>query len=150
KNEKWKYLEQLIMDFYTRSIYAACIRTDNNNYSLHTDSDLHQLHYNIVVDHLLDNHIDNPDLTLPEPNLIGKSNIQLNALKEFLKGITQLAPHQSLITKMRTSQNKSVNRIKLNYIDKKQDYLKSYKTCHILAVIYNNNSLLELLQILQQ
>ncbi|CAG8729051.1 43579_t:CDS:2 [Gigaspora margarita] len=70
--------------------------------------------------------------------------------QKFLKGITQLAPYQSLITKMCTSQNESVNRIKLNYTDKKQDYPKSYKTRHALAVIHNNNGLLELLQILRQ
>ncbi|CAG8628225.1 12090_t:CDS:2, partial [Gigaspora rosea] len=146
KNEKWKYLEQPIMNFYSRAIYAACIRAGNNSYSLPTDNDLHKLHYDIVMDHLLDNY----NLTLPEPNLIGKFNIQSNALKEFLKGITQLAPHQSLITNMRTSQNESVNKIKLNYTDKKQDYPKSYKTCHALAVIHNNNGILELLQILRQ
>ncbi|RIB08903.1 P-loop containing nucleoside triphosphate hydrolase protein [Gigaspora rosea] len=129
KNEKWKYLEQPIMNFYSRAVYAAYIRAGDNSYLLPTDNDLHKLHYDIVVDHLLDNHsrcwneicwkVDNPDLTLPEPNLI-------------------------------ENQNESVNRIKLNYTDKKQDYPKSYKTRHALAVIHNNNGILELLQILRQ
>ncbi|CAG8798006.1 7969_t:CDS:2, partial [Racocetra fulgida] len=91
--------------------------------------------------------VDNPDLVLPEPNLVGKFSIQLNILKAFLKGITQLAPHQSLITKMHTSQNESVNRIKLNYTDKKQDYPKSYRTRYALAVIHTNNGFLKILQI---
>ncbi|RIB26484.1 hypothetical protein C2G38_2267176 [Gigaspora rosea] len=158
KNERWKYLEQPIMNFYTRAVYAACIRASDDNYPPITDKDLHQMHYDIVVEHLFDNHgqcwseicwkVDNPDLVLPEPNLVGKSSTQLNALKTFLKGITQLSPRQSLITKMHTSQNESVNRIKLNYTDKKQDYSKSYRTRHAIAVIHNNNGFLEMLQIL--
>ncbi|CAG8776853.1 21522_t:CDS:2, partial [Gigaspora margarita] len=142
------------------AVYAACIRASDENYPPITDKDLHQMHYDTVVEHLFDNHsqcwseicwkVDNPDLVLPEPNLVSKSSTQLNALKTFLKGITQLSPHQSLITKMRTSQNESVNRIKLNYTDKKQDYPKSYRTRHALAVIHNNNGFLEMLQILRQ
>ncbi|KAF0555148.1 ATP dependent DNA helicase [Gigaspora margarita] len=104
------------------------------------------IEYDIVLGVAIDGDL-NSNKTLADQPI---SNIQSNALKEFFKGITQLAPHQSLITKIRTSQNESVNRIKLNYMDKKQDYPKSYKTHHALAVIYNNNSLLELLQILGQ
>ncbi|KAF0553856.1 ATP dependent DNA helicase [Gigaspora margarita] len=93
------------------------------------------IEYDIVFGVAVDGdlNMNNSDLILPEPNLIGKSNLQSNALKEFLKRITQLVPYQSLITKIRTSQNESVNRIKLNYTDKKQDYPKSYKTRYALA-----------------
>ncbi|CAG8714850.1 19513_t:CDS:2, partial [Dentiscutata erythropus] len=46
-DEKWKYLEQPIMNFYNRAVYAACIRTGNNNHLSPTDNDLHQLHYDV-------------------------------------------------------------------------------------------------------
>ncbi|CAG8734423.1 12214_t:CDS:2, partial [Gigaspora rosea] len=47
KNERWKYLEQPIMNFYTRAVYAACIRASDDNYPPITDKDLHQMHYDI-------------------------------------------------------------------------------------------------------
>ncbi|CAG8648457.1 11053_t:CDS:2, partial [Racocetra persica] len=140
-----KYLEQSIMNFYTRAVYAACICASDDNYTLIMDKDLYQMHYDIIVEYLFDNYSQ-----YWKPNLVDKSSIQLNALKAFLKGIIQLAPHQSLITKIHTSQNEYVNRIKLNYTDKKQDYPKSYRTRYALAVIHNNNSFLEMLQILRQ
>ncbi|CAG8751401.1 8436_t:CDS:1, partial [Cetraspora pellucida] len=39
-----------------------------------------------------------------------------------------------------------VNRIKLNYTDKKTDYFKSFSARHALAVHHNNNELLTLLE----
>ncbi|CAG8523282.1 16580_t:CDS:2, partial [Racocetra persica] len=155
---KYNIVLGVAVDRDLNTVYAACIHASDDNYPLIIDKNLYQIYYDIIVEHLFDNHsqcwskiywkVGNPDLVLSEPNLVGKSSIQLNALKAFLKGITQLAPHQNLITKMRTSQNESINKIKLNYTDKKQNYPKSYRTRHALAVIYNNNGFLKMLQIL--
>ncbi|CAG8559790.1 34472_t:CDS:10, partial [Gigaspora margarita] len=130
--ERWKRFEQPIMDFYTRSVYAAIARIQNPDIILPTDNDLY-----IIQSETSD------------PNLIGYTQNQANALKEFLKKYTKLPQKQSLITTIRTSMNEAFNRVKLNYTDKKVDFTKSFSAWHGLAVLHNNNGLLEMLEVVR-
>ncbi|CAG8808055.1 12096_t:CDS:2, partial [Racocetra persica] len=82
--------------------------------------------------------VENPDLELGIPNLITYSIVQCKDLEEFLRKIMKLPGQQSLITTIRTSANKAINYLKLNYTDKKTDYLKSFAARHALAVLHNN------------
>ncbi|CAG8496835.1 10109_t:CDS:10, partial [Cetraspora pellucida] len=132
--KRWKQLEQLIMDFYTKSIYAAVARTQNPNIISPNNNDLYIMQSEKV---------ENPEIQLADPNLIRYSQNSINALKEFLKQYTKLPQKQSLITNIRTSMNELFNRVKLNYTDKKVDYAKSFSTRHGLAVLHNNNENLE-------
>ncbi|CAG8598381.1 4216_t:CDS:2, partial [Scutellospora calospora] len=70
---------------------------------------------------------------------------QCEALLKDLKQYMKLTG-QGLITTIRTSANEAVNRIKLNYTDKKTDYPKSFSARHALAVLHNNDGLLTLLE----
>ena len=81
---------------------------------------------------------------LPTPNLVNANESQCSCLVEFLKKITKLKNDQSLITTICTSYNEAFNRLKLNYIEKKTDYPKSFKARHALSVIHNNNGFVEL------
>ncbi|RIB21140.1 P-loop containing nucleoside triphosphate hydrolase protein [Gigaspora rosea] len=139
---------------------AAVTQIQNPDIISPTDNDLYVMQSEICVNHLLDNHdncwaeicwkVQNPELFLADPNLIGYTESQANALKEFLKKHTKLPPKQSLITSIRTSMNEAFNRVKLNYTDKKVDYAKSFSARHGLAVLHNNNGLLEMLEIVKQ
>ncbi|RIB12705.1 P-loop containing nucleoside triphosphate hydrolase protein [Gigaspora rosea] len=112
------------------------------------------------VNHLLDNHdncwveicwkVQNLKIRLADPNLIGYTQNQANALKEFLKKYTKLPQKQSLITTIRTSMNEAFNYIKLNYTDKKINFAKSFSARHGLAVLHNNNSFLEMLEVIRR
>ncbi|CAG8852742.1 38647_t:CDS:2, partial [Gigaspora margarita] len=147
--KRWKRLEQPIMNFYTKSVYAAVARTQNPDIISPTDNDLYLIQSEVCVSHLLDNHdncwaeicwkVENPEIQLADPNLIGYSQSSVNALREFLKQHTKLPQKQSLITTIRTSMNESFNRVKLNYTDKKVDYAKSFSARHGLAVLHNNS-----------
>jgi len=57
---------------------------------------------------------------------------------------------KSLITTIRTSANEAVNHVKLNYTDKKTDYPKSFAARHALAVIYNNNGIIQVLKVVRK
>ncbi|CAG8502905.1 22204_t:CDS:2, partial [Gigaspora rosea] len=148
------------MNFYTKSVYAAVTRMQNPDIISPTDNDLYVMQSEICVNHLLDNHdncwaeicwkVQNPELFLANTNLIGYTESQANALKEFLKKHTKLLPKQSLITSIRTSMNEAFNRVKLNYTDKKVDYAKSLSARHGLAVLHNDNGLLEMLEIVRR
>ncbi|RIB20126.1 hypothetical protein C2G38_2180084 [Gigaspora rosea] len=87
KNNKWRWLETPIMDFFNRCVYDAALQVKNHQTSPPTDEDF---------------------------------------------------------------QNEAVNRIKLNYTDKKTDYPKSYSARHALAVLHNNYGLIEVLKITHQ
>ena len=54
---------------------------------------------------------------------------------------------KSLITTIRTSVNEAVNRIKLNYTNKKTDYPKSFAAQHALAIIHNNNRITRVVEL---
>ncbi|CAG8772545.1 14701_t:CDS:2, partial [Cetraspora pellucida] len=74
--------------------------------------------------------VENPDLEISEPNLTTYNNIQYKNLEK-------------------TSANEAINYLKLNYSDKKTNYPKSFAACHVLAVLYNNVGLLEMLNIVR-
>ncbi|CAG8620650.1 16027_t:CDS:10, partial [Gigaspora rosea] len=130
----------------------------STNKTLNNDSYLMQS--KVCVNHLSDNHnnfwaeicwkVENSEIHLADPNLIGYSQSSVNALKEFLKRYTKLLQKQSLITTIRTSMNESFNHVKLNYTDKKVDYAKSFLARHGLAVLHNNSGLLEMLEVIRQ
>jgi hypothetical protein len=142
------------MSYYTRCVYAASTRSNNSDTVTPTDKELAWMHTEGVICHLQGNHtkcwpevcwiVENPDLTLPTPNLIGADNNQCKRLLEVLKKITKLNDDQSLITTIRTSYNEAFNRIKLNYTEKKIDYPKSYRARHALSIIHNNNGFVDL------
>ncbi|GBC37156.2 DNA helicase RecQ [Rhizophagus irregularis DAOM 181602=DAOM 197198] len=119
-DRNWKHLEQQIMKYYTRCVYA-------------TASDHEKCWPEVCWI------VENPDLILPTPNLVDVNKDQCLRLVEFLKRITKLKDDQSLITTIRTSYNEAFNRLKLNYTEKKTDYPKSFKARHALSVIHNNN-----------
>ncbi|CAG8780916.1 24709_t:CDS:2, partial [Dentiscutata erythropus] len=156
---RWKRFEQPIMNFYTKSVYAAVAQMQNPDIISPTNNDLYIMQSEICVNHFLDNHnncwpevcwkVQNPDLFLADPNLIEYTESQANALKEFLEKHTKLPQKQSLITTIRTSMNKAFNRVKLNYANKKVDYAKSFSAQHGLAVLHNNNGFLEMLEIVR-
>ncbi|CAI2185188.1 9884_t:CDS:2 [Funneliformis geosporum] len=56
---------------------------------------------------------------------------------------------KSLITTIRTSVNEAVNCVKLNYTDKKTDYPKSFAAQYALAVIHNNNGIIQAFELIQ-
>ncbi|CAG8532974.1 14463_t:CDS:10, partial [Dentiscutata heterogama] len=147
-------------EWSTMFVYAAVARKQNPDTISPTDDDLYVMQSEICVDHLLDNHnkcwaeiclkVQNPKLFLANPNLIRYTESQANALKEFLKKHTKLLPKQSLITTIRTSMNEVFNHVKLNYADKKVDFAKSFSARHGLAVLHNNNGLLEMLEVVRR
>ncbi|CAG8766345.1 13911_t:CDS:1, partial [Cetraspora pellucida] len=94
--------------------------------------------------------VENPDLEQGTPNLIIYSIVQCKDLEEFLRKIIKLPGQQSLITMIRTRANEAINHLKLNYTDKKTDYLKSFAACYALAVLYNNVGLVEMLTIIRK
>ncbi|CAB4422880.1 unnamed protein product [Rhizophagus irregularis] len=153
-DRNWKHLEQQIMKYYTRCVYAAASRANNPDISTPTDAELAWMHTVRIVQHLRGNHekcwpevcwiVENPDLILPTPNLVDVNEDQCLRLVEFLKRITKLKDDQSLITTIRTSYNEAFNRLKLNYTEKKTDYPKSFKARHALSVIHNNNGFVDL------
>jgi hypothetical protein len=153
-DRNWKHLEQPIMNYYTRCVYAASVRANDSETQTPTDKELTWMHTEGVICHLRGNHTkcwpevcwiaNNPDLSLPTPNLIGTDDNQCMRLLEFLKKITKLKENQSLITTIRTSYNEAFNRLKLNYTEKKIDYPKSFRARHALSVIHNNNGFIEL------
>ncbi|CAG8604285.1 4137_t:CDS:2, partial [Ambispora gerdemannii] len=148
------------MDFYTRSVYAAVARLQNPDIISPIDDELYLMQSEVCVDHLLDKHdncwaevcwkAQNPEIDLVDTNMIGYTQNQANILKEFLKKHTKLLLKQSLITTIRTSINEAFNRVKLNYTDKKVDFAKSFSARHGLAVLHNNNDLLEMLKVIRQ
>ncbi|KAF0482363.1 ATP dependent DNA helicase [Gigaspora margarita] len=111
-----------------------------------------------VIAHLQNNHKNcwnkvcwftkNPNIILSEPNLILYTKSQCEALLKDLKQYMKLLG-QRLITTIQTSTSKAVNHIKLNYTDKKTNYPKSFFARYALAVLYNNDSLLILLETVQ-
>ncbi|CAG8739557.1 16022_t:CDS:2 [Dentiscutata erythropus] len=117
------------MNFYTKSVYAAVARIQNPDIISPTDNNLYIMQSEICVNHLLDNYnncwpkvcwkVQNPNLFLADSNLIGYTEGQANAFKEFLEKHTKLLQKQSLITTIRT-------------------------------ILYNNDSLLEMLEIVRQ
>ncbi|CAG8702995.1 16740_t:CDS:10, partial [Gigaspora rosea] len=126
-DRNWKIFEKPIMSFYTKCIYAASSRANNPKVSTPTDEELAWI--------------------LPSPNLIGTDENQCKQLLEFLKKITKLKENQSLITTIRTSYNEAFNRLKLNYVEKKTDYPKSFRAQHALSIIHNNEDEKNLLNI---
>ncbi|CAG8636544.1 8634_t:CDS:10, partial [Funneliformis mosseae] len=88
--------------------------------------------------------VNNPDLSLPTPNLVSTDDNQCMRLLEFLKKTTKFKENQSLIMTIRTSYNEVFNHLKLNYTEKKIDYPKSFRACHVLLIIHNNNGFIEL------
>ncbi|CAG8826445.1 22673_t:CDS:2, partial [Gigaspora margarita] len=155
KNNKWKHLESPIMKYYVQCVYAATARTNDPNLPTPTEEDLFKMQTEGVIAHLQNNHKDcwnevcwfteNPDMILPEPNLMLYTKNQCEVLLKDLKQYMKLSG-QGLITTIRTSANEAVNRIKLNYTDKKTDYPKSFSARHALAVLHNNDGLLTLLE----
>ncbi|RIB01509.1 hypothetical protein C2G38_2050825 [Gigaspora rosea] len=81
---------------------------------------------------------------------VGLSDVQCKDLEAFLRKIMKLPNQQSLITTIRTSANEAINRLKLNYIDKKTDYPKSFAAHHALAVLHNNVGLVEMLIVIRE
>ncbi|CAG8838779.1 9222_t:CDS:2, partial [Gigaspora margarita] len=74
--KKWKQLEQLIMDFYTKSVYVAIARIQNPNIISPTNNDLYLMQSEKV---------ENPEIHLADPNLIGYSqNKKVDYTKSFL------------------------------------------------------------------
>ncbi|CAG8748240.1 20877_t:CDS:2, partial [Racocetra persica] len=137
----------------------ATARANDPNLPTPTEQDLFKMQTESVIAHLQNNHNDcwnevcwfteNSDMILPEPNLILYTKSQCEALLKDLKQYMKLTG-QGLITTIRTSANEAVNRIKLNYIDKKTDYSKSFSAKHALAVLHNNDRLLTLLETVQK
>ena len=87
----------------------------------------------------------NPDLELQEPTLITYSQKDCESFKKMLEKIFIFKKGQSLITSNRTCKNESFNRIKLNYHSKTTEFWKSFRTRHSLAVLHNNNGVLEMM-----
>ncbi|CAG8547269.1 39847_t:CDS:2 [Gigaspora margarita] len=153
-DRNWKMFEQPIMGFYMKCIYAASSRADNPEVSTPTDEELAWIYTEGLICHLRGNHnkcwpevcwiVENPDLILSSPNLIGADENQYKRLLEFLKKITKLKENQSLITTIHTSYNEAFNHLKLNYAEKKTDYPKSFRAQHALSIIHNNEGSVKL------
>ena len=147
------------MLFYNKCIYGAITRCHNPEIKSPTDENLFFMHTEGVIAHLFDIHDqcwpevcwfhDSSDMTLVEPNLKKYTKNQKSDLLEFLKCIMDLKD-KSLITTIRTSANEAVNRVKLNYTDKKTDYSKSFAARHALVVIHNNNGIIQVLKVVRK
>lgn len=89
-DRNWKIFEQPIMSFYTKCIYAASSRANNPEVSTPTDEELAWMYTEGLIHHLQGNHnkcwpkvcwiVENPDLSLPSPNLIGTDENQCKRL----------------------------------------------------------------------
>ncbi|CAG8610800.1 11621_t:CDS:10, partial [Funneliformis caledonium] len=85
-DRNWKHLEQSIMKYYTRCIYAASVRANNSEIPTLTDKELAWIHTKGVICHLQGNHtkcwsevcwiVNNSDLSLPTPNLVSTDDNQ--------------------------------------------------------------------------
>jgi len=147
------------MSFYNKCIYGAVARCHNPEIESPTDKNLFFMHTEGVIIHLSDIHDqcwpevcwfhDSPDMTLVKPNLKKYTKNQKSDLLEFLKRIMDLKG-KSLITTIRTSANEAVNRVKLNYTNKKTDYPKSFAARYALAVIHNNNGIIQVLKVVRK
>ncbi|CAG8580015.1 23095_t:CDS:2, partial [Gigaspora rosea] len=107
------------------AMQATSSRANNPEVSTPTDEELIWMYTEGLIYHLQENH-NNTDEN------------QCKWLLEFLKKITKLKENQSLITTIRTSYNEAFNRLKLNYVEKKTDYSKSFRARHALSIIHNN------------
>nr|CAG8614296.1 5991_t:CDS:2 [Entrophospora candida] len=159
-NMKQNYFEQRlqpIMSYYNKCVYAAILYSSKYKTKVPTDDDLFHMQTQVVVSHFCGNHencwpdfcwnVDNSDLTLIEPNLINYNRKECSELVKFLEHIMKLPSRQTLISIIRTSQNKAVNHIKINYTDKKTDYPKSFPAQDALAILHNNHGVEYLLKV---
>ncbi len=148
------------MSYYNKCVYAAILHSSKDKTKAPTDDDLFHMQTQVVVSHLCGNHencwpdvcwhVDNSDLVLMEPNLINHNRKECLELVKFLEHIMKLPSGQTLISTIRTSQNEAVNRIKLNYTDKKTDYPKSFSARHALAILHNNHGVEYLLKVARE
>jgi hypothetical protein len=110
---------------------AAGIQKSDKNCSLQ-EKDICHIQTEGLFQHLCDNYElcwpevcwmkNNPELQLLEPTLKSYTPYQREKFKSMLETIFRLPINQSISIKMRTSQNKAFNRLKLIYLNKRIDY----------------------------
>ena len=55
-DRNWKHLEQPIMNYYTRCVYAASVRANDSETQTPTDKELTWMHTEGMICHLRRNH----------------------------------------------------------------------------------------------